>query len=50
MKSVMTRKTSVKTGACNSNPNETVVSGLRVRTALKAGMVVTKVLDCSSTN
>jgi hypothetical protein len=50
MKNTMTRKTSAKTGACNSNHNETMVSGLRVRTAVKAGMVVTKVTDCSSTN
>ena len=43
MKSTMTKKTSVKTGVCNSSQNETVASGLRVRTAVKAGLNYTKI-------
>lgn len=42
-----------KAGVANSNDNETVASGLRVCTAVKAGVseiVVTKTTDCSSTN
>jgi hypothetical protein len=50
VKNTITRTPSGETGACNWNPKKTVAGGLRVRTGVKAGIVVTKVTDSGSTN
>ena len=43
MKGILTQKTGVETSACSSNHNEIAASGLRVRTAVKAGLNFTKI-------
>ena len=48
MKDTLTQKTGVETSACSSNHNETGASGLRVRTAVKAGFHFVAVQSKSS--